>query len=597
MTNNLLIEGRQVPQPRYEREVAQLVWYYQEALLSIQAEIDRVDVKDFSRAQSLAMLKEVERALKKVDRKSKAWIDENIPAAANAGRASTLVSLGLVKDMEEAKKVLQFNKLDTGIVEKAVADLQNDLLAVTQNMGAKAVRVVRSVVAVKMSASMTAGVNGRKAISRDIEQRLKERLKDAADEAIVDAAKRTWKVEHYVDMVTRTKMLETYRSAKTEEALERGSQYAIVTTNGGTKDACRFHEGRIIKLDPSAEGSYMTYEELKASNQIFHPNCKHHILPFRRFDRLPQSVLNKAELQERRGRAAMETGKRAPEERAVRRAAYDMDKIEPPKQKALTKQPDTDNSISSRYVEAKTTKEANEWAKKNLPIAQVDYGKHDVRLANDLNKTYALLMDRYPEIRNIKYAGTMQARNKLLWDRKVDDYYKKLRSNPNNDTFSDKELLDYAKKKVPKRKESGNTFAQAANHTWGELEGVTFNEKWAKDYDALLLSKRSCETSQWHAEATGTPAAIVTHEFGHMIHYFLRDLKLAEDLDELAGVMLGQGTAEIKKQLSEYAAKNIMEIVAEGFAEYIHNPNPRNWARRVGETIDEALEKYRKAVN
>ncbi|OAB42514.1 hypothetical protein [Paenibacillus glacialis] len=39
---------------------------------------------------------------------------------------------------------------------------------------------------------------------------------------------------------------------------------------------------------------------------------------------------------------------------------------------------------------------------------------------------------------------------------------------------------------------------------------------------------------------------------------------------------------------------NSREVVAEAFAEYNHNSQPREVARGIGEAIEQALEKYRK---
>ena len=44
--------------------------------------------------------------------------------------------------------------------------------------------------------------------------------------------------------------------------------------------------------------------------------------------------------------------------------------------------------------------------------------------------------------------------------------------------------------------------------------------------------------------------------------------------------------------LSDYGAKNSAEFLAEAFSEYIHNPNPRPIAKKVGERIVKELSKF-----
>ena len=47
---------------------------------------------------------------------------------------------------------------------------------------------------------------------------------------------------------------------------------------------------------------------------------------------------------------------------------------------------------------------------------------------------------------------------------------------------------------------------------------------------------------------------------------------------------------QIKDGLSTYAKKNIGEFIAEGYAEYLNNPTPRDIARQIGEIIEKAVQ-------
>jgi Phage minor capsid protein 2 len=311
MPQYLDIEGRSVPQPQYKHDTDVLVEQYKRAMLDIKRELERLDVTSFSRAQSQAMLKQVEKALKELDLFAAEWVAANIPQAATDGTAATLVNLGLAATIEEAREVVKFNKLNKAMIELYVADTQKDLLEITSNVSKRVRNAVREVTGEVMRAQMAKGVNGIETQNRLIVQQLREKLGKSIETGIVDAARNRWNPIDYVDMTTRTKMLETYRQAQTNEAVTRGAVYGIITF-AGAKDACRFHEGRIIKLVPTAEGNYPTYDELKASNQIFHPRCRHHFTVFRNADRLPEEVRETAAKQHERGNAALATGKRNP---------------------------------------------------------------------------------------------------------------------------------------------------------------------------------------------------------------------------------------------------------------------------------------------
>jgi hypothetical protein len=56
--------------------------------------------------------------------------------------------------------------------------------------------------------------------------------------------------------------------------------YATISSHGAT-DGCAPYEGKVVKLVSEAPGSYPTVDELRSSNKIFHPNCKHTIIPIR----------------------------------------------------------------------------------------------------------------------------------------------------------------------------------------------------------------------------------------------------------------------------------------------------------------------------
>jgi hypothetical protein len=307
------VEGRKVPRPNYDHDIDRLVKEYKKAMKKLYSLLMRTDVHNLQRANALALIKEIEKELKLLDLFAADWIAENIPIAAEHGVASSLVTLGLVETIEEARAVVKFNKINAAAIEAAIADTQEDLLQMTQNVKKRVRNAIRQVTADVMRENMTRGVNGIRTNSRDITRGLYEKLGKSLDTGIVDARNYKWKPTHYVDTVVRTKMLDIYRETHTNEALSRGAQYAVISSHGA-KDACRFHEGRIVKLDPNAEGSYPTIDELRGSNQIFHPRCKHTYAAIRNLDRLTPSLKENAEKQEKRGNAALAAGTRNPKD-------------------------------------------------------------------------------------------------------------------------------------------------------------------------------------------------------------------------------------------------------------------------------------------
>jgi len=117
-------------------------------------------------------------------------------------------------------------------------------------------------------------------------------------------------------MLVRTKLMEAHIEAARNEAIARGAYYGIISTHFAI-DACRYHEGRIVKLVKDAPGNYPTIEQLKASQTIWHPRCRHYVIPISSIEDLPADVRKRAEEQAVRGDAAIVTGKRNPTDEEV----------------------------------------------------------------------------------------------------------------------------------------------------------------------------------------------------------------------------------------------------------------------------------------
>jgi hypothetical protein len=84
--------------------------------------------------------------------------------------------------------------------------------------------------------------------------------------------------------------------------------------------------------------------------------------------------------------------------------------------------------------------------------------------------------------------------------------------------------------------------------------------------------------------------SVFDHEVGHSLFRFL-ELSKDKELNEL---FTSQTKNAIIKGLSEYASEKFTDFVAEGWAEYRNNPNPRPLAKKIGEIILERYAKWKK---
>ncbi|PKJ52709.1 phage minor capsid protein [Bacillus sp. SN10] len=302
--------------PSYEENVGRLVSIYKNALLRLQKELDAVDITKLNSASTYALIRNLQEELLLVDKEAVEWVNENLLIASKDGIANSLVALEYVDSYEEALKVVKFNQANAFMVRKAVQDTYKDVLGITKNMNDNFVSEIRKISA-DVIAENIAMNNKVQLRSKEMAKRIKElqdRLRDSVDVAIVDAGKRKWAVEHYTEMLARTKMMQIHDEACSNEAIGRGAYYATISFNASTKDACRHHQGRIVKLVNEAEGNYPTVDQLKMSGQIFHPNCKHFILPLRDPSLLSEWERSLAEKQQAIGDKALEAGGRNPKD-------------------------------------------------------------------------------------------------------------------------------------------------------------------------------------------------------------------------------------------------------------------------------------------
>lgn len=268
-----------IPDTVYDYDIEILVRAYKNAMLSISAELSRLDLTAMSRANSRAALAEVAAILRGLNEESAAWVERYIPKAATDGIAQAIVNLGAADTMQDAEKIVKFNRINREFVASAVADTQADLLAVTQNVDRRVKLAVRQATADSMRANLTRGINGNRTLNADIMQRMKKTLGSAIDTGIIDSAGRRWAPETYVKMLTRTKMAATQRESTINEAVGRGAYYGVISRHNAI-DKCRGYEGMIVKLTPDAPGDYRFIGDLPR-NEIFHPCCKHLVTAIR----------------------------------------------------------------------------------------------------------------------------------------------------------------------------------------------------------------------------------------------------------------------------------------------------------------------------
>ena len=282
---------RKVPEPSYDKDVKKIAKLYTQARSAIILELLALVEKNGEASKvnhQASMLRQIDFILSQLNVEVQATIEEGILSSFKEGQAALAYQVGDFASMEEATKGVAFSQLSKSTIDAILADTMEDLLSATQLTSKRTKQIVRRVVSEKMKMDM-AQARGRRVMSKNIieeltKQGLSKSVKENGFVGIIDKKGRKWELNRYVDLVVRSKYKQARVEAMRTEALEREVDLAVISSHGA-KDACRNYEGMVISINGTTAG-YPTYSELRASNKIFHPNCKHTIYAIRSEDLL-----------------------------------------------------------------------------------------------------------------------------------------------------------------------------------------------------------------------------------------------------------------------------------------------------------------------
>lgn len=278
---------------------------------------------------------------------------------------------------------------------------------------------------------------------------------------------------------------------------------------------------------------------------------------------------------------------------------------------------DVKNNIQNNpYKEIKTKSDypkAAEYVKRVIGLrGNCEFGSLSAQSVNDCVNEIAAQCLRMPELISEGYFqnfGTVKALNKKTMQRLEDDMFEQLKKQ--NSDISDNWLRDFVQRNLRNRKLPNSQSGTIANYISprnASTPNETNNDMVLWGINLTDYGQRNIKNLQKFKEtnslATGSLRGTIAHEFGHSIDKALgiRDLpeivKLYKDwLGTSKPSSLNYSVRNEKaKQLSAYGMDSPKEFVAECWAEYTTDPNPRELAKKVGAIIENQYkEKYGKA--
>lgn len=179
-----------------------------------------------------------------------------------------------------AKDLVVRNGLQTAQSRRLFEDTYQDLLLATRNTSSKLKGVIRDI---SMEVLQVEGLlaQNNKAMAETLLKRLTEdeiynRLTKEGLLGIVDAGGKRWRLDSYTKMVVNTKITDAHLQSAKATGLQIGADLAVISYNESTTDACLSWEGVVVSLNGLTPG-YPLLDDAIATNEVFHPNCRHHI--------------------------------------------------------------------------------------------------------------------------------------------------------------------------------------------------------------------------------------------------------------------------------------------------------------------------------
>ena len=234
----------------------------------------------------------------------------------------------------------------------------------------------------------------------------------------------------------------------------------------------------------------------------------------------------------------------------------------------------------ARIFEAQATaKKAAQWAMDNDLADFADYTGVNAEVANEFNRSLFDHLQKYPQLREAqKFVGSTQAQyarwKQFEIERQLPEY---LKLNPG-------ETEDRLRKYLARHVKMPVVNPQTLATSWNEknVSGITVNKEWGVNPDKFKAALAYNVETKFHPVGCDTIRSVVDHELGHQL-----DDLLGLRTDPVILKLWNQDKALLKDGLSGYGSKDkIYEMIAEGWAEYLNNPNPRSIAKTIGERIE-----------
>jgi len=257
----------------YDRYSKEIVETYENAYNEIYTKLDK-DAKKIpymtAKAQA-EILKNVGDSLDKFEKKATSKLKKAIELVAKKEAEKAFKHMEAFSKTKKLEIPIKFNEQ---LVQTTIADTMEHIAGQTDRILSATKQKLREISRETFKKASVEGLSYKEAY----EELLKEQKELIPEFKFIDRLGRGWATTTYFDMLVKTVMANIARETYINTLLVNGQDLVKISSHGAT-DPCSRWEGQVISLTGKVKG-YPTLSDVRATGEIFHPRCKHRLLPY-----------------------------------------------------------------------------------------------------------------------------------------------------------------------------------------------------------------------------------------------------------------------------------------------------------------------------
>lgn len=262
-----------------ETKIDQLTAVYRKAKRELVKILNDVDITDFKRVRSQALLAQVNATIAQLNQEARTWAKSTVPEAYKKGQ---YIAEERLKALRITKMLNYDSRIHTGAVSVLIDDVTLDLVTANGTIKSSVTRYIRQTQQQVLedqaiNRSIAQGLiqgETRQEISKKIQKDFEKQLKEGK---LISIKGRSYAPESYSRLLARAKVMESSNQATVNSALQYGVDLVQVDVHSGSCPICDPYQGKIYSIS----GNDSDFPPL-VERPPYHPNCRHVLLPITR---------------------------------------------------------------------------------------------------------------------------------------------------------------------------------------------------------------------------------------------------------------------------------------------------------------------------